>query len=74
MFNPDIVMVQIIGIIVAFLWAFVCGLLMYGIIRLLVGLRVEALHEQRGLDFTEHAEIGYPEFQQMLTHNRSQLD
>ena len=29
---------------------------------------VDSLHEQRGLDFTEHYEIGYPEFQKDLTH------
>jgi Amt family ammonium transporter len=35
---------------------------MYGIISLVFGLRVSTMHEQRGLDITEHGEIGYPEF------------
>jgi Amt family ammonium transporter len=56
------------------LWAFFAALLMYWVIRLVMGLRSDALHEQRGLDFTEHAELGYPEFQSQHTHNRSQLD
>lgn len=74
MFNPDIILVQIIGILSAFMWAFFAALLMYWVIRLVMGLRSDALHEQRGLDFTEHAELGYPEFQSQHTHNRSQLD
>lgn len=72
--NPGIIRVQLIGILAAFFWAFIAGLLVYGLIRLVVGLRADTLHEQRGLDYTEHAEIGYPEFQQLLTHNRSKLD
>jgi Amt family ammonium transporter len=43
MLNPDIVLVQVIGILSAFLWAFFAGLLMYGAIRLFVGLRSDAL-------------------------------
>lgn len=74
LFNPDKVLVQVIGIIAAFFWAFLAALLMYGLIRLVFGLRSDALHEQRGLDFTEHAELGYPEFQQVHTHNRGKLD
>jgi ammonium transporter, Amt family len=74
LFNRNIIIVQLIGILTAFLWAFFGALFMYACIKFLAGLRAEALHEQRGLDFTEHAEIGYPEFQQILTHNRSQLD
>ena len=34
--------------------------------RKTIGLRVLAQHEQRGLDFTEHAEGAYPEFQDSL--------
>ena len=29
-----------------------------------------ALHEQRGLDLSEHAELGYPEFPQNTLYNR----
>jgi Amt family ammonium transporter len=34
-----------------------------------VGIRSSTLHEQRGLDFTEHGELGYPEFHQPQTFN-----
>lgn len=64
MLNPDIVMVQCLGVVAGFLWAFLAGLLMYMTIRFTIGVRSDPLHEQRGLDFTEHAELGYPEFQQ----------
>jgi len=45
------------------------ALLSYLLIARTIGIRSDTLHEQRGLDFTEHAEIGYPEFQQTQTFN-----
>jgi Amt family ammonium transporter len=41
---------------------------MYRLIDLAIGMRVSALHEQRGLDIAEHAEVGYPEFQRDQLH------
>lgn len=73
MFDLGIIGVQLIGILAAFAWGFGCSLLMYTLLHKVVGLRSDALHEQRGLDFTEHAELGYPEFQQIETHNRSEI-
>jgi ammonium transporter, Amt family len=61
-FNSTIILVQIIGVISAFAWTFLTALAMYLLIAAFVGLRASAMHEQRGLDLTEHAEIGYPEF------------
>jgi len=68
LFNPDQIGVQIIGIAAAFLWAFPVSLLTYWVLDLLMGMRADSQHEQRGLDFTEHHEIGYPEFQQKQLH------
>lgn len=62
MFNMHQIMVQLIGIASAFVWVFVTALVMYWVISKTAGLRVSALHEQRGLDITEHGEIAYPEF------------
>lgn len=62
LFNEQRIMVQCIGITAAFLWAFTLGLAVYGSINLFIGMRSSSMHEQRGLDTTEHAEIGYPEF------------
>ena len=39
-------------------------------VRAYSGLRAPALHEQRGLDLSEHAETGYPEFPQNTLYNR----
>lgn len=62
LFNPHQIMVQLTGIGAAFIWVFISASLMYLLINATVGLRVSAMHEQRGLDITEHNEIGYPEF------------
>jgi ammonium transporter, Amt family len=45
---------------------------MYWLIGKVVPLRVSTLAEQRGLDFTEHCELGYPEFQQDVVHQGKQ--
>ena len=68
MFDSSQIMIQAIGIIAAFFWAFPVALLMYFLIDKIFGLRVDTLDEQRGLDYTEHYEIGYPEFQTELIH------
>lgn len=73
-FNADRVIVQLIGIGACFLWAFLASLLMYGLIALVFGLRADAQHEQRGLDITEHAEIGYPEFARQSAYDSEALD
>lgn len=63
-FDISKIQVQIIGILVAFIWVFITAYILYWIIAKSVGLRVSSVHEQRGLDITEHGEIGYPEFTQ----------
>lgn len=62
LFNLHQMGVQLIGIAAAFVWVFFVAYLMYWLISMTVGLRVSAMHEQRGLDITEHGEVGYPEF------------
>ena len=74
LFDPKIISVQLVGIGAAFVWAFTTALLMYGLIRATFGLRSDPIHEQRGPDFTEHAELGYPEFQNVHTQNRDHLN
>jgi ammonium transporter, Amt family len=73
MFDPVQIMVQLIGIGAAFLWVFASAFSMYWLIAKTVGLRVSALHEQRGLDITEHGEIGYPEFNYESAYSADQL-
>ena len=62
MFDGKLITVQLIGIGACFIWTFSCALIMYFVIDIFMGLRAPAQHEQRGLDLSEHAEIGYPEF------------
>lgn len=68
MFDMQQIFVQFIGVAAGFLWAFPVALLMYFIIDKTLGLRASSLDEQRGLDYSEHYEIGYPEFQTELVH------
>jgi len=60
--------IQALGCAVAFVWAFGSAYLMYRLLALTIGLRASTLDEQRGLDFTEHYEVGYPEFQRETLH------
>jgi Amt family ammonium transporter len=44
------------------------ALIVFKVLDLVLGgLRVSKQHEQRGLDYTEHAELSYPEFQRDVT-------
>ena len=68
MFNTGIIAVQGLGILTAFAWGFGVALIVFKVLDLVLGgLRVSKQHEQRGLDYTEHAELSYPEFQRDVT-------
>lgn len=73
LFSMDRVMIQLLGVAAAFLWTFPLALAMYFGLAKTIGLRVPSQHEQRGLDFSEHAESGYPEFGQNLTYDANEL-
>ncbi|MBL8328001.1 MAG: ammonium transporter [Rubrivivax sp.] len=64
MFDPQRVGVQLLGIVASFLWAFPLAWIFFKLIDRYSGARAPTLHEQRGLDYTEHHEIAYPEFQE----------
>jgi Amt family ammonium transporter len=64
--------VQALGCAVAFVWSFSASLAMYWLLKRAIGMRASTLDEQRGLDFSEHYEIGYPEFQQEAVHRGKQ--
>jgi len=68
MFNSHIISIQVLGVAAAFVWGFGIAFIVFKVLdKLLGGLRVSKQHEQRGLDYTEHAELSYPEFQRDLT-------
>ncbi len=73
LFNTDVIAIQCIGIGACFLWSFGSAFITFKAIQMLYGLRADSLHEQRGLDFTEHAEVAYPEFSQDSFYNKQNL-
>lgn len=73
LFNLSTVLIQLTGIIVCFVWAFGVTFIAAWSIHQSLGLRASTLHEQRGLDFTEHAEVAYPEFLQDTYYSKQNL-
>ncbi len=53
--------IQAVGVIVAFIWAFGAGLVLFMAIKYIIGLRVPVEEEIEGLDIVEHGNEGYPE-------------
>ena len=66
LFDITKIVIQLVGIAACFLWVFPLAYVMYWVINKTIGLRVSTIDEQRGLDYTEHFEIGYPEFQHVI--------
>ncbi len=67
-FSLSVFMVQLLGVIAAFMWAFPVALLVFWLISVTMGLRTDSLSEQRGLDYSEHYETGYPDFRGIQLH------
>ena len=55
-------MVQLAGVVLSILWAFVISFIIFKILDVVVGLRVSEEHEIAGLDEVEHGISAYPEF------------
>ena len=53
---------QVVGVVAVFAFCMVCGLVMFNVIKGVVGLRVSAEEEMAGLDAAEHGNTAYPEF------------
>lgn len=70
LFDPGQLVVQLVGVLAAFVWAFFGALLVFFLIHKTMGLRVSTGEEQQGLDFSEHDEVGYPEFHKDQTWHR----
>jgi len=63
LFNIERIIAQSVGIVTAFIWATSLSLALYWLLnRFTSGLRVTTQFEQRGLDLSEHHEIGYSDF------------
>ena len=50
------------GIVVIFLWVFISSLIVWSIIKLVMGLRVSEEEEYEGVDISECGMEAYPEF------------
>ena len=53
---------QLMGIVVIFLWVFIASLIVWSIIKLVMGLRVSEEEEYEGVDISECGMEAYPEF------------
>lgn len=69
LFNIALIKIQLLGITACFLWTFPVAWITFKVIAVLTDLRVSTTDEQRGLDYSEHHEVGYPEFQATLHGN-----
>ncbi len=65
-FNMARIMTQALGIGAGFVWTFGTALVLFMTLKTLIGVRASTMHEQHGLDHTEHADVGYPEFQSSM--------
>lgn len=74
MFDMSRVTIQILGIFVVFIWGFGATFILLKSINKFIPLRASKLHEQRGLDFSEHYEVGYVEFQGSVTHQNKSTE
>ena len=54
--------IQVMGVVAIGLWTVVTSVILFGVIRATVGLRVPAAEEESGLDVGEHGMEAYPEF------------
>ncbi|MBN2109751.1 MAG: ammonium transporter, partial [Methanosarcinaceae archaeon] len=54
--------IQVAGMILSILWAFIISFIAFKIIDLVIGLRVSEEEEINGLDIREHGVLAYPEF------------
>ena len=69
LFNIERIVAQFIGVSVALIWGVAISYGMFALLNMLVKVRVPVRFEQRGLDISEHKEIGYNEF--VITHARA---
>ena len=60
--GADLLMVQITGVVAAFIFVFTTSFTVFKVIDLTIGMRVTEEEETIGLDVSEHSASGYPDF------------
>ena len=58
----DLLMAQLVGVVGVFAFCMICGLVLFNVIKSVVGLRASREAELVGLDAAEHGNDAYPEF------------
>ena len=53
---------QLVGLLSIFAWVFIAGIVVWGVIHLIMGLRVSEEDERQGVDIAECGVEAYPEF------------
>ena len=61
-FGTAVFMTQLIGTIAVSIAAFAFSLIVFGILKVLIGVRVSPEEEAKGLDLSEHGQEAYPDF------------
>ena len=59
--NVTQIVPQIVGILAAIVWGFGAGYILFKVLDLTMGLRVDEAEEEEGLDITEHGTDAYPQ-------------
>ncbi len=57
--NPNQVLIQLVGVVAAWVFSFILSMIFLKVTDAVVGLRVDEEAEIRGLDISEHSEEGY---------------
>src|SRR3990172_4362011 len=60
--TTDFLFAQVVGVVSVFAFCVVGGLILFGLIKSTIGLRVSEEEEIEGLDINEHGNIAYPDF------------
>ena len=68
-FNLERIVAQTVGVVAAFVWGVTISYGLFWVLNKIAQIRVSTKFEQRGLDISEHKEIGYSDF--MTTHARA---
>jgi len=63
MFKISNILIQLLGSVIAFAWAFCVSYFVFKMIAMTIGLRVSIQDELKGLDLSEHSTEAYPDFQ-----------
>jgi Amt family ammonium transporter len=74
MFDVQQMLVQLVGVGACFVWSFGVAAMVFKLLDVMGGLRADPQHEQRGLDFSEHSEVAYPEFMQQSFYTKNNLE